>query len=83
MKKSPYDPYIVYDNDLKRWNVPSNTHKGHDYAVRVDPCTDDFTCTCVWGRGMQKHTKKPCIHIIKVKEWLSKLPQELQEVYLR
>lgn len=71
-KSIHYDPIIVYDPDLKRWNVPSKTHKGHDYAVRIDPCSEYFTCTCVWGRGMAKHTNKECIHVQKVREWLRK-----------
>lgn len=82
-KKQEYNPLITYDEQLKRWNMPSNTHMGHNYAVRVDPCGDGLTCTCVWARGMMKRTGKPCIHIIKVKEWLDKLPKDVQEVYMR
>lgn len=81
-KSIPYDPIIVYDPDLQRWNVPSKTHKGHNYAVRVDPCEQSLTCTCVWARGMMKRTGKACIHIEKVEEWLNKMSKDQRVKYL-
>lgn len=82
-KSKPYNPVIVYDQDLKRWDVPSKTHDGHKYAVRANVTGNGFTCTCVWGRGMQKSTGRTCIHIKKVEQWLKEKEASQRVKYLQ
>ena len=81
-KSITYDPIITFDQAYERWNVPSKTHEGHSYAIRRDPCTEELTCSCVWGRRLYKKTGKPCVHIEKVMEWIKNNEKNRKLPYL-
>lgn len=70
MSKEPFKPTVTWNPEYLRFDVSSERYEGHTYRVSLNLYYDEFECTCPWGRGRAKHTKKDCKHVIAVKEWL-------------
>lgn len=81
-KQRIYEPKITYSCDYKRWEVESETHKGHKYSVKVDIFLEHLVCTCPWGRGRALKENKDCKHVVAVKKWLNDLPEDIRRNYL-
>ena len=70
MQTEAYNPIIRWNPTYKRFEVESETHAGHFYSITYNISYDELTCTCPWGRGQAKRTRKQCKHVIAVNNWL-------------
>ena len=70
MGKEQYKPIIRWNAEYLRFEVSSERYAGHFYSIGYNMCYGNWECSCAWGRGRAKCTKKDCKHVIAVKEWL-------------
>lgn len=82
MKKEQYKPIIKWDEYYHRWNVSSQTHAAHTYAVVVDKIDLVLKCNCPYGRSGLRTKKESCKHVKAVEQWLEEQPAEKRGEYL-
>lgn len=77
--RKEYKPIVTYNCELKRWEVESETYKGHKYCVKYNYGYERLVCSCPWGRGQAMKNKKDCKHVLAVMNWIEQQPSEIRK----
>jgi len=69
MARNTYTAIIRYNPTYDRWEVSSQTYKGHYYSVTYNYGCERYRCSCPWGKHKIIQWEKTCKHVDAVKKY--------------